>query len=159
MVSEYRGQCFHDYNRASVCPSQTLITESNHVPSSKTPPPGPRRRTLGANPRYHAPTPSSRAILISAGYALSRQPRTHSLFLCLKDLPLSASLELDSGLDNVDYLVSLSPQSTLTGWGEDIHGVLRAVPTKPPIVPANKLFVISCVLVYTASHQHTSPQS
>ena len=40
----------------------------NSTTNSRTPPPGAKRRTLGTNPLYNAPNPSSRAMVSKAGY-------------------------------------------------------------------------------------------
>jgi hypothetical protein len=64
------------------------------------------------------------------------------------DLPFSRSFKLYSGLDHVDWI----HQSQLGRFQPDLQGVFKAVPMKPPTVPAIKLLVISCVLVYNVSY-------
>ena len=119
-----------------------ILPDNNSTTNSKTPPPGANLSTLGAKPLYIPLIPSSRANLIKAGYVHSPAPR--SWIRVLTTSTLTSARAMYSGR----YGHSSERSRT-----RSVQGVLIAVPTKPPMVPAIKLLVSSAFLVCSVSYR------
>jgi hypothetical protein len=122
------------FNHCRVSSARSSVARAKrNSPRSKTPPPGARRNTLGAKPmRELGPRNMAAPLtLIHPRQAFfPHQPQQSGI------RPFSGSVQLYSGLDDIDWRVSFQRISDVRGSS---HGVFKAVPTKPPTVPARRL--------------------